>query len=294
MPYNWQDAAWPNFTYDLSGGLRTSMNRYSKEARRLEDTFKQIDSQTQQQILTDLMVTEAIATSAIEKEYFDDADMRCAVRMQLVLSGDQNNIKDLRSIGMAQLMVDSRKAFDETLSADMMFTWHELILSDPLVRKRMTVGNWRTKHVQIVASSMGSRWVVFEAPPPELVPSEMEQFIRWFNYPDPHHGSIKMRGPVRSALSHLYFESIHPFDDGNGRVWRVLAEKALSQELNSPVLFSLSQIILARQSEYYKQLSCASRGDMTVTAWMEFFVAAVLQAQTEAAQKITSALQKID
>jgi Fic family protein len=91
---------------------------------------------------------------------------------------------------------------------------------------------------------------------------------------------------VRSALVHLYFESIHPFDDGNGRVGRVLAEKILSQDLTRPVLFSLSETILANQKEYYHQLSCASRNGMDVTPWVEFFVKMVSYAQTNAENKI--------
>lgn len=292
MRYNWQDETWPNFIYGLSDDLQHQIYGYGKGVGRLAALFAQIDPQRQQELLIDCMVEEAIKTSAIEGEHFTDADMRAAIRIELDLSDNPEGIKDLRAPPLAKLMIDARKTFYAPLSEEMMFAWHEMILSDPAVREQMTVGNWRTESVQIVAwSSMGSRRVIFEAPPPERVPQEMEQFIRWFNDTDPNHGSIKMLGPVRAALAHLYFESIHPFSDGNGRVGRILSEKALSQDLNSPVLMSLSSTIHARRQEYYKQLSSASTDDMTVTSWIEFFTCVVLQAQEVAKQKISCVRQ---
>lgn len=294
MRYNWQSEEWPNFTYGLSDDLYIRIYCYGKGASFLVGQLAKIDPQIKEAVLVDLMVEEAIKTSAIEGEYFHDREVRASLQYQLGLSDKPVGIKDLRAISLAQLMIDVRKTFYAPLTAEMMFGWHELILSDPLLRERMTVGQWRTGFVQVVAWSMGKRSVLFEAPPPERVPQEMEQFIRWFNDTDPQHGSIKMSGPVRSALVHIYFESLHPFDDGNGRVGRILSEKALSQDLNNPVLFSLSNTIYARRQEYYKQLSLASGNSMTVTSWIEFFVDVVLQAQADAEQQITDALQKTD
>ena len=296
MNWNWQVETWPNFTYEISDDLQQKIYEYGKGAGRLDGIFKQSDLHMKQELLIDLMVEEAIATSAIEGEYFTDADMRTALRIELGLSDDsEEDIKDLRAPPLARLMIEARKAFYVPLSKGMMCAWHELILSDPEVCKQMTVGNWRRVPVQIVAwSSMGSRRVVFEAPPPERVPKEMAQFISWFNDTDPNIGSIKMSGPVRAALAHLYFESIHPFSDGNGRVGRVLSEKALFQDLNSPVFISLSPTIEARKQDYYKQLSSASTQEMTITSCIEFFVDVVLEAQAKAEQKLTNALKTED
>ncbi len=194
-------------------------------------------------------------------------------------------MKDVRAVSLAKLMIDVRNTFQTPLSQQILFEWHDMIISDPFLRDRIPVGQWRTEPIQIVSGAIGSERVHFEAPPPEIVPKEMARFIQWFNATDPNNGSIKISGPVRSALTHLYFESIHPFADGNGRIGRALSEKALSQDLKGPALLSLSKTIHAAKKEYYKALSFASTNSMDVTSWVKYFVGVVLEAQVTVASK---------
>lgn len=292
MRYNWQHEDWPNFTYTISDDLQNLIYRYGLLASRLSGKLSQTINETKNDAVIDLMVSEAIKTSAIEGEHFDDADVRSSIRSQLGLSTNPKRIKDEKAESLAKLMIDARQTFHAPLSEQMLFEWHKLIISDPFAQKRMPVGQWRTEIVQIVSGAIGAERIHFEAPPPESVPKEMTAFIAWFNTTNPTNGSTKISGPLRSALAHLYFESIHPFADGNGRIGRTLSEKALSQDLGSPVLLSLSNTIHAKRKKYYQELSFASTDGMDVTQWITYFVDVICLAQSDAEQKITHVLYK--
>ena len=151
------------------------------------------------------------------------------------LTSQPHFVKDPRALGIAQLMISVRQTFQEPLTEDLLFAWHKMLMVDV---NEIYSGKWRTslEPMQIVSGPIGHETVHFEAPPSHQLNQEMTRFIKWFN--DTRH--LKIPGPVRAAIAHLYFESIHPFEDGNGRIGRAIVEKALSQDLKSPVLLSLS------------------------------------------------------
>ena len=155
--------------------------------------------------------------------------------------------------------------------------------------KGIQIGQWRSHEepMQIVSGAIGREIVHFEAPPSNTVSSEMNKFIAWFNV---SQNSIK-KPIIRSAIAHLYFESIHPFEDGNGRIGRAIAEKALSQSIGRPVLFSLSKSIEGNKNDYYEALKAAQRSN-EITDWINYFVKTVLDAQIDAEQEIEFTLKK--
>jgi Fic family protein len=159
--------------------------------------------------------------------------------------------------------------------------------------KRIKAGKWRTHKdpMQVVSGVIGKEKVHFEAPPSKRVPQEMHAFIQWFNDTAPGGIHEMKKAPVRSALAHLYFESIHPFEDGNGRIGRAIAEKALSQTIGRPVLLSLSRTIEANKAAYYQSLEQAQRSN-EVSAWVAYFVGTVLDAQIEAETQVDFTLRK--
>jgi Fic family protein len=140
--------------------------------------------------------------------------------------------------------------------------------------------------MRIVSGPMGKEKVHYEAPPSDQVPDEMARFIAWFNR------SRRMSGAVRAGVAHLWFECIHPFPDGNGRVGRAIAEVALSQELQAPAILSLSTAIERRRPDYYDALSRASRGDLDITQWLLWFTELALDAQAQAKEQIAFVLAK--
>ena len=157
----------------------------------------------------------------------------------------------------------------------------------------LTVGAWRIHEdpMQVISGAMGKEKVHYEAPPSSQVPEEMKRFIDWFNQTAPGGQSEIKSAPVRSAIAHLYFETIHPFEDGNGRIGRAIAEKALSQTIGRPVVLSLSKTIEARKQEYYASLEKAQRSN-EITPWIEYFIKTALEAQTDAETEIGFTLKK--
>jgi len=168
--------------------------------------------------------------------------------------------------------------------------WHRILLANST---KIKAGVWR-KHkapMQVVSGTIGKEKVHFEAPPSKQVPQEMEHFIHWFNSTAPGGDKEIKKAPVRSAIAHLYFESIHPFEDGNGRIGRAIAEKALSQTIGRPVMLSLSQVIEADKKSYYKALEKAQRKN-EITEWLQYFTGIVYEAQIAANKLISFTLQK--
>jgi len=296
IQYIWQHSNWPRFEYDLLE-IQDLLYEYARESSALQGGFAQIPKNIQTDTIIDLMVSEALNTSEIEGEKFNPEEIRSSIKKELGLATTKLP-KDLKTIGISKLMILVRKTFNKPLNKNMLFKWHEMIMSGTTPYFIGEIGEWRDslEPMQIISGPIGREKVHFEAPPSDKLEKEMKQFIRWFNKTDPKKSQEKMPGPVRAAITHLYFESIHPFSDGNGRIGRALSEKALSQELNKPVLLSLSATIQHNKKQYYQALSQASRSNsfssLDITEWINFFVKTVYEAQLNAKEQINFVFQK--
>lgn len=289
MKYNWQQKDWPHFEYDTSE-IQDVLFAVAEKTGHVSGILKGLPDSTQTEAILDLMVAEAIKTSEIEGEYLSRSDVMSSIRHNLGLDATPAHVADYRARGAAALMVDVRKNYQEPLTEEMLFTWHKMLMSG---RRHMEIGAWRTHEepMQIISGPVG-RWKVhFEAPPSGQVPAEMTGFIDWFNETAPSAKNEIKNPVVRSAIAHLYFESIHPFEDGNGRLGRALSEKALSQGLGRPTLLSLSETIEANKKDYYEALKTAQRSN-NITPWIEYFADTTLQAQTRAEKNINFVLKK--
>jgi len=288
MRYNWQHPDWPQFKYDLSD-IQDVIYRYVMDAGLLAGGLGQLPDDVQDETIIDIMVSEALKSSEIEGERIDYEDIRSSIRKELGIPYS-HVVRDARASGIAKLMVSLNQTFREPLTKQQLFDWHVMLLSDPKQRKGIDVGMWRrdSEPMQIVSGPVGHEIVHFQAPPSERVPQEMAKFIEWFNM----SAQAQIAGIVRAAIAHVYFESIHPFGDGNGRIGRAISEKALSQEFGRPVLFSLSTTIQANKKEYYAQLSRASHCDLDITPWISYFVKTVYQAQLDAKKRLEFVVDK--
>jgi len=287
--YNWQRPDWPSFTYSLEG-LEDALYVFSEKSGRVSGILEALPEETRTELVVDVLLAEAIKTSAIEGEYPDRADVLSSIRKNLGLHKGVEYIQDRSAVGLGELMISVRNTYRDPLTADTLYTWHRMLLGE---RKDVEVGCWRTHMdpMQVVSGVLGRTIVHFEAPPSDEVPVQMQRFIDWFNDTAPGgRGEIK-KAAVRSAVAHLYFESIHPFEDGNGRIGRAIAEKALSQTVGRPVVLSLSRTIEAHKKEYYLSLEHAQR-ENEISAWIAYFVNVVLDAQVEAERQIDFTLQK--
>ena len=288
MPYNWQQNDWPEFRYDLSG-VEEVLLTFAERTGHASGLFKGLTADAQVETTIEMMVVEALKTSAIEGELLSRKDVMSSIRHNL---GMENGpaAGDKRASGAAALMIDVRNSVAAPLSEDMLFAWHRMIMAG---HRRIASGQWRThaEPMQVVSGPVGHERVHFEAPPSATVPEEMTRFIQWFNDTAPGGKQEIRKTSVRSAVAHLYFESIHPFEDGNGRIGRALAEKALSQGLGLPALLSLSRAIEANRKQYYEALQEGQQSN-EITPWVTWFINVVLEAQIQAEEQIEFTLKK--
>jgi Fic family protein len=289
MHYNWQQEGWTKFTYDLRE-IEDQLFAFAEETGLMTGLLAALPEQEQAEAIVQMMVAEAVKTSEIEGEYLNRQDVVSSIRNKLGLNAQAEAVRDAKSQGAGELMVAVRDSYAEPLTQDMLFDWHRLLLGQS---PQITVGAWRThaEPMQVISGAMGKENVHFEAPPSARVPEEMQRFIDWFNDTAPDGAQPIKKAPVRSAIAHLYFESIHPFEDGNGRIGRAIAEKALAQTLNRTVLLSLSQTIEAEKKAYYTALETAQRSN-EITPWLTYFVGVILKSQRQAKDLVQWTLKK--
>lgn len=289
MIYNWQQPDWPDFKFD-SQEIDDGLFSLAEETGRISGMLNTMSEDLKMEAIINTMVAEAIKTSAIEGEYFNRQDVVSSIRNNLGLNKIHDNVKNKKAQGVGALMVDVRHSYAEPLTEEKLCTWHEMLMADS---KNILIGKWRMHEepMQVISGPMGKEKVHFEAPPSARIPEEMDRFIMWFNNTAPGgRGEIK-KAAVRSAIAHLYFESIHPFEDGNGRIGRAIAEKALSQTLGRPILLSLSRTIEADKKAYYQALEKASKSN-EITKWVKYFVEITLTSQKQARELIDFILKK--
>ncbi len=284
MDWNWQLAAWPDFEWE-SGHSPELEARYLVAAGRLSGAFGGLAIADAVELRADLLSEEAMETSRIEGEMLDRESVQSSIRRQLGLAVVGRRASPAEQ-GVSEVMVDAYRNHGDDLSDAKLFHWHSLLMKGKPGLK--DVGRYRrsAEAMQIVSGPIHAPTVHFEAPPSDRVPPEMAGFIGWFN------GSRgRMPALCRAAVAHVYFESIHPFEDGNGRIGRVIAELALSQAVGSPVLLALSQVIGGGKKEYYAQLQRANR-TLDLSPWVGYFSGTVMAALARSERRIEFVIGK--
>lgn len=270
MAWNWERSDWPKFTYS-SEDLEDWEQLFFQHAGMLQGSLKYLEKDQQQTLAVDLLSQEAYKTTEIEGELLDRASIQSSIRRHFGLKTDGRRVSPAEN-GIAEMMVNLYQHYESPLSAEMIFSWHKMLMDG---RRDLTaIGQYRshTDPMQIVSGRLDKPTVYFEAPPSSRVAREMEQFIDWYN--GSHTGGVL----VRAGIAHLYFESIHPFEDGNGRLGRAISEKALSQGLRRPALVAISHTIERNKKAYYSALHHNS-STLDITDWLRYFCQMVLEAQ---------------
>jgi Fic family protein len=275
MTWNWQKSDWPEFRWKAAR-LALAEKEFLIAGGKLAGTVKHLSEQEREHVTVDSMSMEAVTTSEIEGELLDRASVQSSIRKQLGLAADKRNVRPAEQ-GVAEMTVDLFRSFAEPLSDRMLFVWHRMLMSGR--RDLRDVGRYRTSRnpMQVVSGAISKAKVHFEAPPSAQVPREMTHFIDWFNRTAPG-GLEPLPALTRAGAAHLYFESIHPFEDGNGRIGRALAEKVLAQSLGQPTLTALAATILARRRSYYDALEAANK-QIEITEWLAWFAGITIEAQ---------------
>ena len=291
MKWIWQQSDWPDFRYDARR-LEDRDIAFRLNSERLTGRFEALPMAYQKDALIDLMLSEAIKTSAIEGEELDRESVRSSL-LSLITSDTLPAMSDQKAAGAASLLVDVRRNWQAPLTHALLGKWQSMAVPEQRYTS-IVRGAYRNdpSPMQILSGPYGREKVHYEAPPAARVPDEMAVLLDWYSQSSPLHGDQKIAGIARAGIAHLWFEVIHPFDDGNGRVGRAIADHALSQYLGYPTTACLATAIEANKKTYYLQLEQASRGSLDINAWLDYFSDTVNQAQDIAREEVDFVLTK--
>ncbi len=288
MKWNWQQKDWPNFSYEKAP-LEELEAKFLRQSGLLLGALKHISDEDKDTLTVDLMSEEALKTSEIEGEHLNRDSLHSSIRRHFGLATDNRKVPPAER-GIADMMVDLYRGFAKPLTHKTLFAWHKMVTNGRDDLK--DIGRYRTHEdpMQVVSGPVHKPKVHFEGPPSKDMQEEMEQFVTWFNQTAPN-GKIPLPALTRAGIAHLYFVCIHPFEDGNGRIGRGIAEKALSQGLGQPTLTALSHVIQNRKKRYYDMLEKSNK-DNEITEWLAYFAQTILDAQTYTQRTIDFLIEK--
>jgi Fic family protein len=282
VKWNWEQPDWPAFTCD-SGILEPLERRFLLQSGEFIGVYKHVGADDRETIKVELLSDEAIKTSEIEGEILSRDSVQSSLRQQFGLGTELPGVKPAER-GISRMMVDLYQDFAAPLSDQTMLDWHTMLLGGD--RSIKVIGGYR-KHADVMQVTSGpdyKRTVHFEAPPSSTVAKEMKHFIAWFNGTAPN-GKVPLPALTRAGIAHLYFVSIHPFEDGNGRIGRALAEKSLAQNLGQPSLIALAYTIERKRKEYCAALERNNKKTQ-ITDWLTWFAVTTLEAQNTTIQRV--------
>jgi len=284
---------WPAFRWDherVAVPLAAARHLQGRLLGRMEALGFKIKEEATLRALT----ADVIKSSEIEGENLDADQVRSSVARRLGMDIGGLSPSDRHIEGIVEMMLDASQHFDQPLTQERLYAWHASLF--PTGRSgmhRITIGAWRddrTSPMQVVSGPVGRERVHFEAPAASRLDDEMRRFIDWFNGPGTPEPVLK------AALAHLWFVTVHPFDDGNGRIGRAIADMCLARSEDSAQRFySMSAQIREERGDYYRILEQTQRGTLDVTTWMEWFLGclarAIAGAQTSLSDVIVRARQ---
>jgi Fic family protein len=268
--YIYERPDWPQFTWDMGRvAAPLAAVRYSQGV--LTGHMEALGFSLQQEAVLQTLTQDVLKSSEIEGERLDVAQVRSSIARRLGIDIGALKPTDRNVEGVVEMMLDATRHYDQPLTEDRLFGWHAALF--PTGRSGMSkiqVGRWRDDSngpMQVVSGPIGRERVHFEAPAAPRLNHEMSAFISWFNTETP------MDPVLKSALAHLWFVTIHPFDDGNGRIARAIADMELARSEHSPQRFySMSAQIRQERSDYYDILEATQKDSLDVTPWLEWFL----------------------
>lgn len=264
---------WPHFTWDQST-IANWLSRLRYLQGHLIGKMESIGFSARDETVLQSLTQEVVKSSEIEGEILDPSLVRSSVARHLGIEIGALDIVDRDIDGVVEMVLDATQKFDEPLTKERLFNWQSSLF--PTGRSgfsKIQVGNWRLGPVDVVSGSFGKEIIHFEAPSSNRVNDEIDIFLQWFNKKD------KMDLVLKAAIAHLWFVTIHPFDDGNGRIARAIGDLLLARSEKSPRRFySLSAQIQKERKSYYAILEKTQKGNLDITLWIEWFFACLERA----------------
>ena len=279
----WQHPDWPNLK-EQGLGVQDALLRARKKQGEVIGQANAIGLQGAQDLIQSRYIQEIIATSAIEGEKLNLDSVRSSVfrKLGVALANDLAPL-DKKVDGLVDILQDALESRGHDLSVEKLFQWHQALFPGKInARSRIKVGNFRDHEdpMQIISGRQGKEVVHFTAPPSSSVAGEITVFLDWFNQTRPNRLAdtpsqklgTQIDGLARAAIAHLWFETIHPFEDGNGRLGRAIVEMAMAQDAQSgEKLYSLSEQMMANRSSYSDALNAGQHGNLDISEWVIWF-----------------------
>jgi len=288
--YIWENTGWSAFTWD-EGSLAKTLANVSREHGRLLGKMERLGFELRSEAHLSALTEDVIKSSEIEGEKLPRDQVRSSIARRLGMNVGGLTPADRNVEGVVEMMLDATGNYAKALTKERLFDWHASLF--PTGRSGMTlinIGGWRDDSsgpMQVISGPIGREKVHYEAPPATRVPDEIEKFLRWFENP-------RDTDPLLIAgLAHLWFVTIHPFEDGNGRIARAIADMALARsEKTGQRFYSMSAQIRRENKEYYDLLEWTQKGELDVTRWQDWFLNCLLRAIEGADEMLGVVLNK--
>lgn len=286
--YVWQSHDWPHWLYDRKR-LAPLLAEVHRAGGHLLGRMHGLGMDLRDQATLRVLTEDVLKTSEIEGERLNPESVRSSIARRLGVDIGALTPSDRNVDGVVDMVLDATQRHSAELTADRLFAWHAALFPTSYSGlTRIRVGDWRDDAqgpMQVVSGPIHRQKVHYEAPPANRLAAEMADFLLWFNA-DQHDDPV-----VKAGLAHLWFVTIHPFEDGNGRIARAVGDMALARADGSAQRFySLSAQIQREREDYYERLEATQKGDLDVTDWLEWFLNALLQALQGAEETIASVL----
>lgn len=278
--YIWQSSDWPNWSYDL-GALAPQISEVCLKQGMLLGRVVDLGLDLRAEASLSTLTEDVVKTSEIEGEHLDPHSVRSSIARRLGIDIGGLAPTDRHVEGVVEMVLDATSNYQEPLSQERLFAWHTALFpTGGSLLTPITIGNWRNDlngPMQVVSGAIGKERVHFEAPSAGVLNAEISRFIQWANEKNDIPPIIK------AGIAHLWFVTIHPFDDGNGRIARAIGDLFLSRADNSHQRFySLSAQIQQERKAYYKILEDTQKGSLDITEWLRWFLGTLYRALSEA------------
>lgn len=296
----WKNAPQPSFDWQTDP-LAAKLSELAQQQAHLSSRHQSLATSTGTGRLSneltaahiDAVVASALRSSEIEGEHLDVSSLRSSVVTQLGL--DKGGFRTTHQNGtqqtdaLVQLLLSATTEINQAMSTELLCEWQSALFPDPSSHEKLRIGALRgNDKMQVVSGRIDRPTVHFEAPPGELLENELARFNQWFNQPPKELNPF-----IRAGIAHLWFITLHPFDDGNGRVARALTDRALAQaEGVSARYYSLSASIMRRRKEYYDILEHTQSDSLDITAWLSWFLDALIDAMQQGQHRFDRVIRK--
>jgi len=290
--YIHQQEGWPNFTWN-SDELVKQLSEARNMQGRLTGRMESLGFDLRNEALLDTLTLDVLKSTEIEGELLNPDQVRSSIAQRLGMETAGYVASDRNVDGMVEMMIDATQNCFKPLTVDRFFDWHAALF--PMGKSGMykiTVGDWRkgsTGPMQVVSGVAGKEKIHFQAPDADVIETEMQRFLKWFNEED------KIDFVIKAAVAHLWVVTIHPFQDGNGRITRALTDMLLARSDNSTQRFySMSAQIRIERKQYYEILEETQKGDIDITEWIKWFLSCLINALKSTDKILTRVLSKAD